>query len=158
MVNPVLFQSACILGSVHIAAIALYNPPRIFATNMIIGVLTSVWNHGMTHELAKWSDRGVMGVGMVIDLYYLAYIAKYPWNMSLAASIFSAAIGYLLAKAIIHRIAVNSHGKIQEKGNIPHLFAHVCLTIVHCFMCYHLSDECHHDASVNQSPWCSSMY
>jgi hypothetical protein len=37
-----------------------------------LGLGTSIWNHGMTSQVAKWTDRVIVGVCVGHNLYWLS--------------------------------------------------------------------------------------
>jgi hypothetical protein len=66
MVNPTLFVSAILCSALHSAAILWYQPPLPYTIFLASACATSMWNHGTTSTLAKWSDRAIMGIGLPV--------------------------------------------------------------------------------------------
>ena len=62
MANPKLLFSSGINGLIIISALTYFQlwVPSSFL--YVSGILTSLWNHGYTSELAKWADRVVIAL------------------------------------------------------------------------------------------------
>jgi len=120
MANSVLFTSSLFLGFIHMALIMFYQPVhRILAFTIICGTFSSIWNHGVTSEIAKWTDRGIMVVGTAVDFIYIIVIPATEAQRTLLITLISTAIaGY-------------SFSKITIRGNLPHILAHICLSFAH---------------------------
>ena len=120
MANSVLFTSSLFLGFLHMVLIVLYQPvPPILALTITCGTFSSIWNHGVTSEIAKWTDRGIMVIGTAVDFIYIIVIPDTEAQRTLLLALLSTALaGYSLAK--------NTVG-----GNLPHLLAHICLSFTH---------------------------
>ena len=75
MANIVLFRSSCISGFIHLM-VQLYSQQNnpILLTISVLGVITSIWNHNVTHVLAKYADRIMMFAGFCIDLFFITII------------------------------------------------------------------------------------
>ncbi len=71
MANPYLFTSSALLGALHFYWLWSLRPcnSMLLQSIIIVGVLTSVWNHGTTSKAAMYSDRAVMVIGFVVDVY-----------------------------------------------------------------------------------------
>jgi hypothetical protein len=107
MANPRLFASSLVLGFLHLLLLLLHQPvPRIFAVNVLCGIFSSIWNHGATLEVAKWSDRTMMAVGAVVDGVYLFALGM-PHREWLARAILAAIAAFLLAKYILAALATS---------------------------------------------------
>lgn len=92
MVNPVLFKSSLIFGTIQlITMIALESNNILFNTSITFGIVTSVINHGTTSKIAKWMDRLMMLIGIYIDIYVIE-------NMLLPPNIFTENEQYLFIK------------------------------------------------------------
>jgi len=68
MVNPTLARSALVISVIHAIGFAALQPSIPYALFLAAGCGTSVWNHATTSEIAKWADRGVMGIGTVLTM------------------------------------------------------------------------------------------
>jgi len=69
MVNLVLFKSTIILGTIQLLTMIALNSQNIFFnTNITFGILTSLINHGTTSNIAKWTDRCMMLIGIYVDI------------------------------------------------------------------------------------------
>jgi hypothetical protein len=120
MANSVLFTSSLFLGFLHMALIIFYQPvPRILAFTITCGTFSSIWNHGVTSEIAKWTDRGIMVIGTTVDFIYIIVVNATEAQRTLLITLMSTALaGYTFAKITIG-------------GNLPHLLAHICLSFAH---------------------------
>lgn len=133
MVNVTLFISSIIFGSIHILFMILFPSFILLMIILILGIITSIWNHGSSDELSKWCDRILILTGVFIDLYFIAIIIEYHPNCYyLFLLILLAIVFYLNAKLC-------NYFSIQKYGNLFHLFAHLSATICHCTMFYYLN-------------------
>ena len=115
MVNLILFRSSVFLGICHFM-IPIFTKVSYFDKLMILyyfGIVTSLWNHGTTSSMAKWSDRVVMYVGCLSDfLFCLHHLVFCPFLLIYVTC-------YILAKC--------------EQKNGFHITTHVVATGLHCF-------------------------
>lgn len=70
MANRILYISSCIMFIFHLIIIYIFNPSIILQLLYIIGCITSILNHGSTNIYAKYTDRIVMVIGCLIDIYF----------------------------------------------------------------------------------------
>jgi hypothetical protein len=78
----------------------------------ILGTLTSVLNHSFTQKKLVYLDRFVMGIGTVVDIYFILKTNKKLFFLS-----FASILSYFAAK---------------KTGNVFfHLNAHYLITILH---------------------------
>lgn len=83
MANLVLFKSSLIFGTIQlIAMIALESRNIAFNTSITFGILTSVINHAITSEIAKWTDRTMMLVGIYIDICVIESMHLPPYFLT----------------------------------------------------------------------------
>lgn len=68
--NKRLLISTFVHGGVHLCMMYVYAPHYIYCLYVVCGVATSVWNHGCTSQIARWTDRGVMVVAVLFHLLY----------------------------------------------------------------------------------------
>jgi hypothetical protein len=162
MANPVLFASSLFFAYLHLALILIFQPvPRLFSFTILSGVLSSIWNHGTTSELAKWSDRGAMAVGAAVDFAYI-YSVPIGRRPLLAALIVAAIAGYAGAKALVRRQAPQAKQKrapwalaaVLSSGDLPHLLAHACLSCTHFVMIVELASHCGGPAAAAAGAFC----
>lgn len=148
MANSILFASSLFFAFLHLALIIFYRPPLTLSYSVLCGVFSSLWNHGTTSEIAKWSDRGMMAVGAIIDFAYLATVPTAS-RLLLAALVVAAIVGYAGAKALV-RVAQKKEvapaatvfAAVFTSGNLPHLLAHLCLSCTHFIMIAELAAQC----------------
>lgn len=148
MANPVLFASSLFFAFLHLALILYFQPPLAFSYCILCGVFSSVWNHGTTSDVAKWSDRGMMAVGAIVDSAYIAAVPTAS-RLLLASLIVAAIVGYAGAKALVRvskkkeaSPAASVFAAVFTSGNLPHLLAHLCLSCTHFIMIAELPAQC----------------
>ena len=115
MANKILLASTLCSTICHLTAflLSVQLPPTPYIIFIVIALITSIWNHSTTSELAKWSDRIIIGCGAVIT-YTIA-----PLNT----------IYFILP------IAVGSYGLAKKMNNcIPHIIAHISLTGINMYI------------------------
>lgn len=116
MVNKILFKSSIILAGIHILTYIYLQPCNIILIiNITIGIITSIWNHGVTCNIAKYVDRMMM-IGFIINSYIISSIQHYLCMMTL----FLAVVLYYLAKT--------------SKNTLYHVGAHLILTFTHILL------------------------
>ncbi len=123
MANPVLFASSLSITIVHLIAQFWYQQTNpILSTMMICGLVTSIWNHGVTSFIAKYTDRCMMWIGFFVDSYLTWQIRDQShFYVCIVCLILSASL-YWVAKAWV---------TLSRNGNVPHLMAHCMLTVTH---------------------------
>ena len=156
MANSTLFASSLCLAFLHLALVLAFQPvPRVFAFVILCGTFSSIWNHGVTNDIAKWADRCMMAIGACADLAYLSNV-PIQHRPLLVALIAAAIIGYVGAKYLVVTAAAakaapraaSPRGKAPlpasaaASGNLPHLIAHVLLSSTHFIMIMQLSAYC----------------
>jgi len=162
MANAMLFRSACLLGMIHIYLMLFFRVPYLFGLVMISGVFSSIVNHGLTGEWAKWLDRWMMVVGAVIDGAYLYVVF---WESSLInifnSLILMAAASYLLAKVMLQNAPPEQAEAVVWQGSghkpqwtlrradLPHLFAHLFLSLLHYVLIVNIDHYCRESRDPN---------
>lgn len=126
MANFVLLVSACTFGSLHLWMIYYYQLDVLLTTIYSVGVITSILNHGLTSTILKWSDRGWMTIGTLVDCLYLSTLPNKQIGYFFVATNIS---HFLLAKGVIFLT------RVQSLGNVPHLITHLGTTLLHLHMC-----------------------
>lgn len=140
MVNHVLFKSSIFLGIAHTIAVLYWKvhlSDPLLVTVYMVGVATSLVNHGLTSELYKWADRGWMALGCFTDLVYIMTLLA-DWHKVAAVVLQFSYIGaFFLAKWL-----VAARG-MKHAGNIPHICTHAGATVLHVWLlyCRHLMHE-----------------
>ena len=126
MANSILLKTSCFFGLVHFIAMYLYQEtvPRLYCTILTIGILTSIWNHGTTSELAKWGDRLWIALGVISDVYHISLFTYRP-NSSIVFSV--------ITLAIICYFRAKSHEKKNEPllRDFCHSSCHMIATAAH---------------------------
>ena len=100
MANSILFRSSSFFALIHFIAMYLYQEtvPRVYCTILIIGILTSLWNHGTTSEVAKWGDRICVALGVLNDLYHISIFYYRPNSLIVFGVLALAIVCYFRAK------------------------------------------------------------
>jgi len=124
MANPLLFKSSLIVGSYHVF-LALWYAPIILEVILILGVLTSIYNHGTTSFHAKWLDRIAISLASIIDIFYILCL-PYPVNTVVLSIFFATVSAFFIAKYQI-RSGVNN-------GNAFHLSSHLLAVVIHTIL------------------------
>lgn len=134
MANPLLFKSSIILGFFNVLFVEIWKVPLAYRTYMWMGVFTSIWNHGTTSNLAKYSDRAVMFINAIPDIIYILNIDNQFFILKFLCFIFFfSAVGlFFVAKKLIH-----SKNNVNAFGNKQHLTCHFLITIEHFLMSYY---------------------
>lgn len=101
-----LLYSSVVCGGIHLVYPSQLVVHRVA---MISGVMTSIWNHGTTSPIAKWTDRGMMIVAAIV------HVRMYHHYLPIMYCI----VAYLLAKIVPDKTA----------GNAIHASTHVVATI-----------------------------
>lgn len=128
MGNPVLFLSSVILGSVHIAAMAtIGSSHEILCAVYLVGVATSLINHGLNSSIARWSDRLWMALGTFLDFLYVSALSS--WSRTLGILLI---LAYTSAFAAAKLLILRTGNK--KTGNLPHLFTHISATTLHVWV------------------------
>jgi hypothetical protein len=105
MVNIGLFRSSIVCTFFHIALI-----PKL-ETFHLLGLATSILNHGTTSRIAQFTDRISMIIGISNDIYTADII-----SISL---ITAASLAYFKAKS--------------SENDKYHIMAHACVTLSHIY-------------------------
>lgn len=120
MTNVQLLQSAFIFGSIHGITFYFFPVPWIFMIYNGCGIVTSLLNHGFTNTIFKWADRFMMGVGLIMDIWFQWTICDVPTVFFLITGELASVVGYGLAK--------------KNGSTHYHIMAHGMLTMVHVGM------------------------
>ena len=72
MANFILLKSSIILGVLNLLFVFYYNSVTSFKICIIIGVLTSILNHGLTNDYLKYFDRIAMIYGIIVEVKLLS--------------------------------------------------------------------------------------
>lgn len=78
MANQLLAKTSMAFGALNIAFMLFWNTRHYLMAVYIVGIATSIWNHGTTSNLAKWADRVWMFYGAVSDITVLIIRAFSP--------------------------------------------------------------------------------
>ena len=99
-----LFTSTCVFGSILVGFVVLYWPSLMknsvtatLSILVLLGVLTSLLNHGTDYKAAKWIDRAFMVVSGLVFLAALTTITKRSYLLALLGA---AIVMYAAAKIV----------------------------------------------------------
>lgn len=150
MANKVLFLSSVILGTVNICFLLFHHPVQsdLLFVNIFLGVVTSIWNHGVTMDVIKIFDRIMMVFGFLSELYLILTMSYsfYWYKIGSGCLLFSAGGFYIFSKIILRNFVTNknrnpiwiSSCRYLELSlhihDIPHMIAHFVLTLNHCVL------------------------
>jgi hypothetical protein len=99
-----LFNSSCVHGFI-VACILLYaffttRLPKYLIALLATVIITSVWNHGVSNDLAKWCDRTAVTITIIALSLYI-YQTKQVSNIYILFLLFIVVGLYFTAK-ILH--------------------------------------------------------
>jgi len=103
MADPILFNSACFHGFI-VAGILLYafyttRLPKYLIALLATVIITSVWNHGVSNDLAKWCDRTAVTITIIALSLYI-YQTKQVSNNYILILLFIVVGLYFTAKIL----------------------------------------------------------
>ena len=85
MTNIILFRSSVQCSCIHIIMLSVYydTTPFWFGCFLLLGVFSSIANHGITSDWMKVFNRMVMAIGVLIDLQVIKKISSgFLWCLS----------------------------------------------------------------------------
>jgi hypothetical protein len=130
MANHVLFWSSLVGGAISLYFVLNYATSRLFSIIVICGVLTSLVNHALTHNVAKLVDRLVMLIGAFYD-FSVHFSLAYPMNCFLSFLLATSIVLFFTAK---YRIQTTRDSRC---GNAYHVQAHLVLAMCHSVMAFY---------------------
>lgn len=129
--NTILFRSSIECGLLHLVNIMTYDQcPFYYRGFLLVGVLCSLLNHGMTSEMLKLLDRVVMSTGVGITLWRLASITDSPvwWKIVTHGGLVTA-LGFF--------------GWSKVTKNVKyHKVSHYVITLTNCSILQHALTTC----------------
>ena len=141
MANTILLLSALCCGAFHLWALLSFQTflaATTWACAILGGVVTSIFNHATTSQIAKWADRLVVACCVGLDAVILAAAAytrthtnretQTPLSTLLGCyAVLVAAVGlYFMAKKYEH--------KCHKRQNACHAGSHILGTVLHVSM------------------------
>lgn len=141
MANTILLLSALCCGAFHLWALLSFQTflaATTWACAILGGVITSIFNHATTSQVAKWIDRLVVACCVGLDAVILAAAAytrthteterQTPLSTLLVCYVvLVAAVGlYFTAKKYEH--------KCYKKRDYCHALSHILGTVLHVSM------------------------
>jgi hypothetical protein len=140
MANGVLLASTLLCGALHLWALLSFDTftaTTTWACAILGGIVTSVWNHATTSQLAKWLDRCTIAACVALDAFILAAAAATHKNSSGTKSALMTLGGCyttLLAAIGLYFAAKRYEQKCQKRRDACHAGSHVLATILHVSM------------------------
>ncbi len=133
MANKLLLTSTIIMVIIHYINLYKYNSKNtdILVYSILFGLITSLLNHGLSHNIFKILDRTMMVIAFFINIYFSGKIYskiknKYHIENAYLLTIFAVLL-FLCTKFLL------KSGKITI-NYIPHLFAHILITIANSLL------------------------
>jgi hypothetical protein len=140
MANPVLKVSSWICMFIHcLVNLTVAAEGLLFLRIMqLAGVITSIWNHSVSNNVAKWADRIMIATATAVDAVYILRLPNYFLQWTVAILMLSATVCFFKAKAA-QKIAEQPQDndqtstKVESKtfANIRdsyHVAVHACTT------------------------------
>jgi hypothetical protein len=118
MVNKILLSSSLMSVIVHIVLFSIvseFPQPWIYC----LCLTTSVWNHGLTSTLAKWTDRVLVVVCVSHNIIWFYTCSHHPWSWWGAFLTLNGVSFYLVSKMF----------ECPKKRTYLHMVSHVCATL-----------------------------
>jgi hypothetical protein len=123
MANDYLWKSSIFFGSIHFLFMIFWNTRLLLIFIYAVGILTSIWNHGTTSDLAKWADRIWISLGSLVDFYSL-FIMDAELAISGTLILMTAVFFFAMAKKFEKK-------KKDKERDLYHSISHALATIVH---------------------------
>ena len=97
--NKYLLYSSIVTGFIILLIIYYkYNPKyNILYLCILLGIITSILNHGSDSEMYKYTDRFIMFLNVIIFIYFIFQIKNHLKKYKIAIIIF-ACMSYLFSK------------------------------------------------------------
>lgn len=115
--RKILFVSSTLMVLGNFPFIVISQQDTFIKSYYILGLITSVLNHGCHSRVLQIADRTVMGVGFFIDLYYIRHIQE---------------LEFLLLSVSLYFISK------KTKMVHFHVLAHFFITVMHNKVMLHL--------------------
>jgi hypothetical protein len=126
--NEYLFYSSLIVGVLIIGiSIELYNPKLLYIYIITyIGIITSIFNHGTSNTYIKGIDRIIMGISIIVYIYYCIQIHNSILKITTLLMIFLMIFMYFLSKII--------RSEYADFSTILHITTHIFVGIIFSFI------------------------
>ena len=131
------------MAGIHFAAIVacwarMTDVTLVLACVYIVGVITSILNHGFHKPGTAWeavrlADRGWMVAGVCTDAWCLLVLKQRTQMPPWVASVGPGMIVFYIVAFAMAKLYVEISGK-QGAGNVPHLITHVSATVLHVLL------------------------
>jgi hypothetical protein len=122
MKNKTLLYSSLVSFVVHLWLFSWVSAfPHPWLHYACIG--TSIWNHGFTSDLAKWTDRAMITVCVGHNVYWLSMYNHYIGSWVGRLLTFHGVLFYFVSKMVVAQYQIRLH-----------LLSHVCATCSNLFL------------------------
>lgn len=124
MANQILFLSTILASLIFIYNVCDINSncAKLLILYYTIGFISSLLNHGFTHDKFVLSDRIIMVVGFFINIILILNIKNKPQYLCLFG-LFLSVFNYFIAK--------------YYKSSIPHICTHLIIVLVNLEIIYY---------------------
>ena len=76
MANQILLITSILMAASHFLAVYWYGGPIVLRLLYVLGPCTSILNHWATNPWTLWTDRSVMAIGCVIDVWFILQLQQ----------------------------------------------------------------------------------
>ena len=127
MTNLLLFISSIFSTCIHYIGFFKYNPNYPFLEYFyIFGIITSILNHGLSHNFFKILDRTIITILFFVNIYFFRKIYVLSKNKYLIENAFFIMILSVCMFFLSKILDIEKNKKIKY---IPHALAHIIVTI-----------------------------
>lgn len=127
MVNVILYKSSVICTILHFIGYMVFKPNNnLLLATIILGLFTSLWNHTVTCNIAKYADRVMMIIGYILN-FYIIYTLQDKYLALLCL--------HFLHYAVFCYFNSKMFNLVME-----HVNSHFLLTINHLFLMEYFSN------------------
>jgi len=103
MADPILFKSSCFHGFM-IAFVLMYafyktRLPKYLIALLATVIITSVWNHGGSNDLALWCDRAAVTITIIALSLYIYQTKQFSKSLFFLL-LLSIIVSYFVAKIL----------------------------------------------------------
>ncbi len=147
MANFILFLSSIGMAITQLMANLYFRPPLFFTMLGILAVTTSIWNHGVSNNLARWFDRIYMVIYIATNTVIIYTVVQDILRMIVIYGIMASGVFCVLTamftRSKAKREDISNPYKVHAPGNYYHLYSHFVVMLVHTILSYQLVEDCH---------------
>lgn len=128
MVNVILYKSSVICSILHYIGYIVFKPNnQLLLLMTTLGLFTSLWNHAVTCNIAKYADRITMCLCLLLNLYIIH-------------TVYNIYVQLTCINLLIISICLYLYSKINNVVR-AHLLSHLFLTINHLVLMEYFSNS-----------------